>query len=106
MAIEARQNTFPPSVLRNHVRFKKTRALETTKCFHFESSLKSIFLYRKMMNPIETNENLYQAEMEFGVSSMTAVEVTATEGLFPLYNSLVNDKKFTAATTGTGAMKS
>ncbi|KAL4386826.1 hypothetical protein GQ457_09G013610 [Hibiscus cannabinus] len=63
------------------------------KCFHFESSLKSFFLYREMMNLIKTNENLYHAEMRFGVPSMTTAVVGATEGFLPLCNSLVKGKK-------------
>ncbi|KAK8706415.1 hypothetical protein V6N13_049982 [Hibiscus sabdariffa] len=77
MAVEARHITlFPPQFLGN----------------------------REMMNPIETNENLYQAEMEFGIPTTTTTTMTTTERLLPLYNSLVNDKKFVTATVG--AMKS
>ncbi|KAK8648212.1 hypothetical protein V6N13_128973 [Hibiscus sabdariffa] len=57
---------------------------------------------REMMNLVETNGKLYQAEMGYGVPTTTAAAVAATEGLLPLYNSLVNDKDFAATT----AMKS
>ncbi|GMJ05389.1 BOI-related gene 3 [Hibiscus trionum] len=50
---------------------------------------------RETMNPVEANGNLYPAEMGYGVP-------TAAEGLLPLYNSLVNDRKaVTAAAAAT-----
>ncbi|KAK8653495.1 hypothetical protein V6N13_127491 [Hibiscus sabdariffa] len=39
-----------------------------------------------MMNPIEASGKLYSAKMGYGVP-------TTTEGLLPLYNSLVNNQK-------------
>ncbi|XP_022733854.1 probable BOI-related E3 ubiquitin-protein ligase 2 [Durio zibethinus] len=63
MAVEARHiNLFPPQFLGN----------------------------REMMNPIEANGNMFQTQMGYGVP-LLGTTTAATDGLLPLYNSLVTD---------------
>ncbi|KAL4273626.1 hypothetical protein GQ457_13G005300 [Hibiscus cannabinus] len=62
-------------------------AVEARQITHFPTQFLG---NREMMNLIETNGKLYQAEMGYGVPTPTAAAVAATaEGLLPLYNSLV-----------------
>ncbi|XWS10280.1 hypothetical protein CRYUN_Cryun39dG0062300 [Craigia yunnanensis] len=61
-------------------------AVEAT---HLNLFLPQFLGNREMMNPIEANGNMFQTQMGYGVPlSGTTV---ATEGLLPLYNSLVTD---------------
>ncbi|XWS27488.1 hypothetical protein CRYUN_Cryun26dG0119600 [Craigia yunnanensis] len=45
---------------------------------------------REMMNPIEANGNMFQTQMGYGVP-LSGTTTEATEGLLPLYHSLVTD---------------
>ena len=51
------------------------------------------------MNPIEANGNMFQTQMGYGVP-LSGTTTAATEGLLPLYNSLVTDSIHQKAAVG------
>ncbi|XP_039072051.1 probable BOI-related E3 ubiquitin-protein ligase 2 isoform X2 [Hibiscus syriacus] len=92
MTVEASHlDLFSPQFLATRFDFKVE-----THCSEYSDSnnpLTSLAFSRELMNPIEANWNMFETQMGYGVPLSTTA---ATQGLLPLYNSLVTDQKTVA----------